>query len=105
MGDRTTAPREAVMVPREVLNLVPNRVPNLHLMTVKMEVATEEVMVMEVEMAEELVGYNADGGDDDDDSNTDTMRGESVFGDVKLAVLNLSLCIWTVPCCWRAPSL
>jgi len=53
--DRTTVPKEAVMVQREVLNPVPNRVPNLDLMTVKMEVATEEVMVTAVEMAEELV--------------------------------------------------
>lgn len=53
--DRTTVPREAVMDPREAPNPVLNRAPNLHRTTAKMEVATEEVMVMEVEMAEELV--------------------------------------------------
>jgi len=63
--DRMTVLREAVMVldPKEVVTEVPNLVPNpvlnrdrnLDLMTVKMEVVMEEVMVTEVEMAEELV--------------------------------------------------
>jgi len=53
--DRMTDLREAVMVPREVPNPALNLDRSPDLTTVKMEVATEEVMAMEVVMAEELV--------------------------------------------------
>jgi len=46
--DRTTVPMETVMDPREVPNPALNLVPNLDLMTVKMEEEMEVVMAVEL---------------------------------------------------------